>query len=302
MLFDKAIRRRQLNEPSHYSFSDFSPDLSGETEMRLPPQNYQPEFLESPEGWPERIEILTQWEQVPIEKTILAQEFICGQTMDICNIYDPDATNVPLISESANNRAIAFTTLNHAKFIHSQREHILEGRGLKGYEFKIPFQQKIYEKDYLFPDSNKLVQYRNSLEGGGWLVTPPFGLRAQANLVGLFAYGVYAPKGAELSEIEQVYASIASTQDNETSIRIYCDSFLRELGLIPPRGGQYDRWVYKHNTDKIPSSMLADIKNHKIEIQVKSGEIEETYVSTDYRENDPDAQKIDLIFIPKERI
>jgi hypothetical protein len=300
MILEKAIRRRQSPLPPQGHHEVDSEITAGLPLLELQPQTPDPQFVDELAAWPQKIELLVHWQQVPLGNAAVSiQEIVSGMPLGTNNCYGDATSDNPDLARAARNQAIALHYHGQALLVSRQHEETIHG--VTGDEISLGITQEhpLYQKPYMVQGQGQLVQVRESLGEGRWLITAPK-TRAQAeNMVPLLAYGCHAPLGCRFVDIEQLYASVGAV-GKETSLRLYKESLLKREGVVQPGGGTSKGWHYQFvDSHAAPTSLIADIMTHRIRIPVTFGDIERTYVSAGYRESLESDQLIYLTFKPQ---
>lgn len=279
MIFEKAIRRRQSPLPSLGHHEVDSTVTSGSPILQLQPQVGELSFIHELVEWPQKIDLLVHWQQLPLDRVdVKAQEIVSGMPMGIKDFYARKTSDKPELAASSRHKAI-----------------ILFFR--EGHE-SLATNQQLYTKTYLSQDDGLLMQHRKSQgEGHWWMKVPKTGEEGN-DMLPLLAYGCHAPPGCSFADIQQTYASIGA-DGNDTRISLYTESALRQRGIVQPDGGTIDGWRYIFIDRHANPSLIGDITNHKIEVPITIGEVTRTYVSVAYRESSESNQLIYLTIKPK---
>lgn len=291
MLFDKAIRKRQLLLPIQGYHELDSPITSGQPEFTLQPQEFEPNFYDELVTWPANFDLLAHWQTVPVESEgVNVGEVISGNSFRQKAFYAEATADSPDLSRASAYSCIRIFYKNVVTGQSSSHGSLLKIAMCEG--------ELIYEKKFKIQSPGELIQLREQLPGGKWLVTSPVAAEKGENIVPLLGYGCYAPSTCDFSQIEQVYASIGST-GKEVSVKLYKESYLRQQGVVPPTGGTIQDWRYLFIGDNNPS-LVSDIINNRIRIKVMLGDHIRTYVSIAHRQVSQLDQLIYLTFKPEE--
>lgn len=280
MIFEKAIRRRQVI-PSNSGHKELdTPVISENPEMMLKPNVADLRFVEELADWPEVLDLLVEWRAVPLDNfDIEVQDVTDGQPLSIRKYYDPQASDQPSLAHASRYKGISFLC----------RDVLAETYGLNGVFFS---------KDYTVQDKGPLIQHREAIKQGLWKVTPPIGGQAGENLLPLLAYGCHAPLGGRLADIQQVYANIG-TNGKDTLLRLYRESDLRQTEIVQPVGGTINGWNYQFMEPRPQTSLIGDIMEQRVQLVLTQGEVTRTYVSVSYQDVSENDQLIRLTFKPK---
>jgi len=298
MLFEKAIRRRQSGlSPTGHMEAD-SQTTSGAPLLELQPQAITPSFMDELINWPDRIELLVQWQQVPLTpEDVRVQETVSGEAMGTRPFYASVASDKPDLASMSKYQAIALKYNNLMCLYRGHLDEVVYGCESKDLKLQVPDQ--VYIKPYGHQRAGMLMQSREKAGEGGWNITAPkIGTRGN-QMVPLLVYGCHAPQGCKLTNIEQVYASIGTT-GKDTSVRLYKESQLRQEGVVPPQGGTVQGWRYHFVDTPANTSLIGDITHQKVQVHITMGDVTRTYVSVSYKESSESDQLIYVTFIPTE--
>ncbi len=299
MLFEKAIRRRQNGlSPTGHMEAD-TQTTSGAPLLELQPQAITPSFMDELINWPDRIELLVQWQQVPLTtEDVRVQETVSGEAMETSPFYASATSDKPDLARMSKHQAI---TLKYNNLMRLYRGHLDEVvYGIESNDLNLQLPDQLYTKTYGHQSAGMLTQTREKAGEGGWNITAPKTGASGIQMVPLLTYGCHAPQGCKLTHIEQVYASIGTT-GKDTSVRLYKESQLRQEGVVPPHGGTVQGWRYHFVDTPAHTSLIGDITHQKIQIQITMGDTTRTYASVSYKESSESDQLIYLTFIPTER-
>lgn len=294
MIFEKAIRKRQLLGMLEGHKESDSRVITDLPELVLNPAQLVPSFLEDLVQWPEKIELLCHWYQQPLTReNVHVQEIVSGQGVQISGFYDSaTAGNTDLAKHGRNS----YIRLDYKKVCRVFRD---------GWQ-ELPSNMKLaiptgalYKKCYLSQESGLLVQERQLIKEGVWhVIAPKTGLLGE-KILPLLAYGGFAPAGVDLAEVEQVYASVG-TDGKYTTLKLYKESLLRREGVSAPEGGTIQGWRYSFIEPQVQPSLMADILNHKIKITLHMGDLKKVYVSASFKTSSLPEQLINLTMIQQE--
>lgn len=300
MLFDKAVRRRQLNAMGFHGL-DFGEQqiTAGRSDLLLAPKSIRQDFMKSLE-WPPAIRVRLRWRAIPFEGLFTAQETVNEYAHKLCDIYDPGASNYPFVAKYAKNKGIELIITDLASLLYPDHETKLTPQLQEEMNLCLPFAKKIFEKTVSLPPMTQMRQIRTKAPAGGWFVTTLDRDVADLNIVALFGYGLYVADDGLFKDIEQIFASISSQETQGTKIRLYKRSYLSEIGVIQPHGGKDQQWTYRFLPADRISSLVEDIVNKKILIPLRFGDEERHYVSTSFEEVGRGTQMIDVTLIPQE--
>jgi hypothetical protein len=298
MLFEKAIRKRQSNLPSPGHREIDTHIISGAPLIQLEPELLTPFFVDELQGWPDKIEMLVHWRQVPLEqRNIMVQEVVDQVALAPNNFYGSDASDKPDLANLSQTQAIVLSYQNMMRLYRGRNEDVVHGTAGYNCQIHVPEDNHLYTQPYLF-QTQALLQSRQYMDEGRWLVTAPKAGPVGEKLVPLLGYGCYAPTGCRLSDIQQVYASVTSSVQ-QTSLRLYKESLLRQEGIVSPQGGMADGWRYHFVDSQASTSLIADILNHKVQVQLTIGDVQKTYMSVAYKECSESEQNIYITLIER---
>lgn len=301
MLFEKAIRRRQIVARVQGHLEPDSDEMNSAAVMTLRPEDLLPQYIDEEKLWPQQIEMLVKWDPESINQAdVWAQETVTGHPLKTCDFYNKDSSDKPEIAHMAHYKAVHLRFADQVKFIQDDFEMLVKGLKYNEWLVVLPENRIVYTKPFAYQSAGLISQVRQHLGQGQWLVTAPkTGLQRQ-NMVPLLCYGAYVPLGGgELEEIEQVYASLSTTGE-VTIVKLYKETKLKELGINPGLGGVFKDWEY-HFVD-VPatrSDIAADIISHNITISIKGENESKTYQSIGYRNAGKGEQLIFIKFVPQ---
>ncbi len=301
MLFEKAIRRRQLLSSSQ---GHFEPDTEAYQEvplMSLNPLEFLPNYLDEEKLWPQSIELLLKWlPEVIQEGQVRAQEIVSDQELEVCDFYAVGSSDKPEIAQAARYRAIRFLYADQAKFIQDETEQLVKGVTCGDWSIELPQDGVFYRKLFSHQVPGLIRQYRKGLGEGEWMVTAPKTGVEKKNRVPLLCYGAHIPTKSKVGEIEQIYASL-STTGQKTLVKIYKESKLASLGISPVQGGFYNGWTYEFiDLHAKGTDLPTDIRSGKILFTLKRDEGFRSYISADFKETGQGKQRLRVSFIPQE--
>lgn len=281
MILEKAIRRRQNPLPPMGYFEQDSAIHTGSSQLFMTPEVTSISFLDESIHWAELLDLMVQWQALPIQGSLVAvQDVIDGDSLEPKPFYNPQASDQPDLAKASAYKGIAL---------------LCRDARAKEYGLEAPL---LYEKGYWVQNDGTLIQERHSLGLEKWQVKASKGNLQGENLLPLFGYGCHAPSGCRLGDIQQVYANIG-TDGKDTSLRLYRESDLRQMGIVQPQGGTVNGWHYRFMEPGASPSLISDILEHRIEVNLTQDEVTRTYVSVGYREISEGDQLICLTFKAK---
>ncbi|MBP6985881.1 MAG: hypothetical protein KBB83_04740 [Alphaproteobacteria bacterium] len=291
MLIDKAIRKKQLMGRSlGYSEVD-SAEIFDRAELELNPREIMPSFVEDLQNWPEKIEILCQWQQRPINlQGVMVQEIVNGHEALPVNFYEMDQE----LAVCSQFNGIDLVYKDVCQILHDGQWMDLPS----AYQLGVSGEQSFYEKAYPSQSPGLFKQERVKASNSRWHVSLPAAGLSGEDMVPLLAYGCYAPKGGDFSLIEPVYASIRNN-GKQTTLNLMKESTLRRAGIQKPGGGVTEGWRYQFAETALQDSPIMDILGHKIRMTIKTGEEAKNYISFSYKNSSVKEQLIYLTMIPE---
>ena len=251
---------------------------------------------------PQEITLRLRWEAIARIPAPIAVQCINGDyCYEACDLYDIQAANDIMLATHSNYQAIQLIYQGYGTYQNSGskarpfRDYTLEDAALNFESGRI-FGTSHFQTQTLSP----LILRRRYIAEQAWLITLPASRApSQLNVTPYYGYGVYAPSGTPLENIEQVYARLTTLGDR-TAVELKRTSLLQSQGTGPPHGGQHgsSNIIYPDTPHNTETSLASAFVSGAFCFSLCIAEEKITYRSSKYFQDDAASQMFEVVCVP----
>jgi hypothetical protein len=249
---------------------------------------------------PQEITLAVKWEALPLSPTVINAGCINGDyAYDMCNLYDPQASQDSELAIHSRYQAVSLRYQGHGAYrLASANAHAFTGYELADALLVFENGSLLATHSFQTQTLSPLILRRRLVAEQTWLVTLPYGTHAgQINVTPYYGYGVYAKAGSPLGSIEQIYARL-TTHGSRTAVDLKRASALQQQGLGPPIGGKRENStiIYPGTFRDMNYSLSEAIAAGVFRFNFQCQDEIIAYQSLRYTQRNPRSQLFDIVF------